>query len=75
MWYTGIIKCYARDHKKNAFALVSIDEYVDYYNEQRPSYALGYETPNDYYRRYMSGELQREDTFESRFEDYPQKPL
>ena len=46
-----------------------IDEYVDYYNEQRPSYALGYETPNDFYRSFISGRLERKITFENRFDD------
>ncbi|MBQ1332109.1 MAG: integrase core domain-containing protein, partial [Lachnospiraceae bacterium] len=48
-----------------------IEEYVDYYNEQRPSYALGYETPNDFYRSFISGRLERKNTFESRFDEPP----
>ncbi len=47
----------------------AIEEYVDYYNEQRPSYSLGYETPNDYYRRYLNGDLERKYTFENRFDE------
>ena len=47
----------------------AIEEYVEYYNEQRPCYSLGYETPNDFYRRFMNGDLERKYTFENRFEE------
>jgi len=50
------------------FVRCAIEEYVEYYNEQRPSYALDYETPNGFYRRYKNGELERRNTFETRFE-------
>jgi transposase InsO family protein len=50
----------------------AIEEYIDYYNEQRPSYALGYDTPNDFYRRFTNGEISPKNTFESRFDDYPE---
>ena len=40
----------------------AIEEYIDYYNEQRPSYALGYDTPNDFYRRFTNGEISPKNT-------------
>jgi len=43
-----------------------IRAYVDYYNEKRPSYAIGYDTPNNYYKRYIHGELEQKDTFSKR---------
>ncbi len=43
-----------------------IDEYVKYYNECRPCYAIGYDTPNNYRRRFNKGELQNRNTFENR---------
>ena len=54
------------------FVSCAIEEYIDYYNEQRPSYALGYDTPNDFYRRFTNGEISPKNTFESRFDDYPE---
>lgn len=44
----------------------AINEYVDYYNGQRPSYALGYETPDDFYRLFMDGTMTRKSTFADR---------
>lgn len=43
-----------------------IRAYVDYYNEKRPSYAIGYDTPDNYYKRYIHGELEHKDTFSKR---------
>jgi len=43
-----------------------IRAYVDYYNEKRPSYAIGYDTPDNYYKRYIHGELGHKDTFSKR---------
>ena len=43
-----------------------IRTYVDYYNQKRPSYAIGYDTPDNYYKRYIHGELERKDTFSKR---------
>ena len=40
--------------------------YVDYYNQKRPSFAIGYDTPDNYYKRYIHGELERKDTFSKR---------
>lgn len=44
----------------------TIERYVDFYNKQRPCYAIGYDTPNHYYQRYQRGELERKDTFSKR---------
>lgn len=44
----------------------TIEKYVKYYNSQRPSYSIGYDTPDNYYRRYKKGELEIKDTFSKR---------
>ena len=44
----------------------ALDAYVDYYNEKRPCYAIGYDTPNNYRKRFYKGELPRMDTFGKR---------
>ena len=56
-----IEQCRTRDEFKNA-----IERYVQYYNEQRPCYAIGYDTPANYRKRYNKGELERKNTFASR---------
>lgn len=43
-----------------------IEEYVDFYNNKRPCYSIGYDTPRHYYERYMNGELEKKDTFSKR---------
>ena len=43
-----------------------IEKYVPYYNEQRPCYALGYDTPAGYRRKYYKGELPHKNTFADR---------
>ena len=43
-----------------------ITRYVDYYNKQRPCYAIGYDTPDEYYRKYKAGEIEKKDTFSKR---------
>ena len=40
-----------------------VNTYVNYYNNKRPGYSIGYDTPNHYYKRYMNGELEKKDTF------------
>jgi len=52
-----------------------IDEYIDFYNTKRPSYSLGYDTPDNYYRRFMDGEIERKDTFKDRVLDETSKHL
>lgn len=44
----------------------AIAHYVKYYNEQRPCYAIGYDTPANYRRRFNKGEIPRKDTFSKR---------
>lgn len=43
-----------------------LDKYVIYYNTQRPCWAIGYDTPVNYRKRYYRGELERKDTFSKR---------
>lgn len=43
-----------------------IARYVKFYNEQRPCYAIGYDTPANYRRRFNNGEIPRKDTFSRR---------
>jgi transposase InsO family protein len=43
-----------------------ISRYVKFYNARRPSWALGYDSPDNYYRRFMAGEIERKDTFSCR---------
>ncbi|MCL2058297.1 MAG: hypothetical protein FWH01_04460 [Oscillospiraceae bacterium] len=42
------------------------DALVEFYNKQRPCYAIGYDTPDNYYRRFMRGEMVGKDTFSQR---------
>ena len=43
-----------------------LEKYVDFYNKHRPCYALGYDTPVNYRKRFFQGELERKNTFENR---------
>ena len=43
-----------------------LDNYVKFYNEQRPCFAIGYDTPDNYRKRYYKGELPWKNSFESR---------
>lgn len=43
-----------------------LTEYVEYYNSERPCYALGYDTPDNYYKRYYRNEIEHKDTFSQR---------
>ncbi len=43
-----------------------LDKYVNFYNKHRPCYALGYDTPANYRKRFFRGELDRKNTFENR---------
>ncbi len=43
-----------------------LERYVDFYNKHRPCYALGYDTPVNYRKRFFKGELPRKNTFENR---------
>lgn len=46
-----------------------IDEYVEWYNAERPCYSLGYKTPNEFYEQFMGGCMERKDTFKDRVLD------
>jgi len=39
---------------------------ISFYNAQRPCYAIGYDTPDNYDRRFKRGELPAKDTFRGR---------
>ena len=43
-----------------------LERYVDFYNNHRPCYALGYDTPVNYRKRFFKGELEKKNTFENR---------
>ena len=47
----------------------ALKNYVDYYNNHRPSYAIGYDIPSNYRERYYKGELDKKDTFKDRILD------
>ena len=44
----------------------ALEKYVDFYNNHRPCYAIGYDTPVNYRKRFYKGEMERKNTFESR---------
>ena len=46
--------------------LSTLDRYVDFYNNHRPCYAIGYDTPANYRKRFNKGELEQKNTFEHR---------
>jgi len=47
----------------------AIDEYIGFYNSKRPSYSLRYDTPENFYKRFLAGEVKRADTFKERVLD------
>ena len=51
--------------RRNEFEEV-LERYVNFYNNHRPCYAIGYDTPANYRKRYYKGELERKNTFENR---------
>ncbi len=40
-----------------------IERYVEFYNQKRPCYAIGYDTPDNYYKRIHRGEIEKNNTF------------
>ena len=56
-----IDECRSRDE-----FMAALERYVDFYNNHRPCYALGYDTPVNYRKRYNKGELEKKNTFENR---------
>jgi transposase InsO family protein len=49
--------------------VATIDAYIDFYNSERPAYSLGYDTPDNFYKRFMAGEIEKKDTFKCRVLD------
>ena len=47
----------------------TINEYIKFYNTKRPSYSLGYDTPDNFYKRFVNGEIELKDTFKDRVLD------
>jgi len=43
-----------------------ITAYVSFYNAKRPCYAIGYDTPDNYYRRFQRGDIRSKGTFKDR---------
>jgi transposase InsO family protein len=56
-----IDECRSRDE-----FMAVLERYDDFYNNHRPCYALGYDTPVNYRKRYTKGELEKKNTFENR---------
>lgn len=46
-----------------------IEDYIEWYNSERPCYSLGYKTPDELYERFMDGDIERRDTFKDRVLD------
>ena len=44
----------------------TLRDYISYYNNRRPSYSLGYVTPNHFYRMFINGEIPHKDSFSAR---------
>ena len=43
-----------------------LEKYKYYYNRLRPCFAIGYDTPFNYWVKYNKGELEKKNTFENR---------
>lgn len=43
-----------------------IANYIKFYNEKRPSFSLNYDTPKDFYNKYVNGITLRKETFKNR---------
>lgn len=54
-------QCRTRDDVK-----ATLRRYIDFYNKQRPCFAIGYDTPDNYCKRFYRGELEKKDTFSKR---------
>lgn len=44
----------------------TMERYVDFYNNKRPCFAIGYDTPVNYRKRFYKGEIERKKTFDER---------
>lgn len=56
-----IDQCRSRDEFRE-----TMEKYVDFYNNRRPCYAIGYNTPVNYRKRFNKGEIECKNTFENR---------
>ncbi|MEE3444262.1 MAG: IS3 family transposase [Methanobrevibacter sp.] len=56
-----IDECKSRDE-----FITTLDKYVNFYNKHRPCYAIGYDTPENYRKRFFKGEIEKKNTFEKR---------
>lgn len=56
-----IDQCRSRDEFRG-----TMEKYVDFYNNRRPCYAIGYDTPANYRKRFNKGEIECKNTFEER---------
>ena len=54
-------ECRTRDAVKDVLC-----RYVAFYNRQRPCFAIGYDTPDNYCKRFYRGEFEKKDTFSKR---------
>jgi len=54
-------QCRTREEVK-----ATLRRYIDFYNKQRPCFAIGYDTPDNYCKRFYRGELEKKDTFSKR---------
>lgn len=55
-----ISECRSRDDVYS-----TVERYVKYFNEQRPCYAVHYDTPVNFRKCFFRGELPRKNTFEN----------
>lgn len=54
-----IDECKSRDE-----FIATLDKYVNFYNKFRPCFAIGYDTPVNYRKRFFKGEIEKKNTFE-----------
>lgn len=56
-----IDQCRSRDEFRG-----TMEKYVDFYNNRRPCYAIGYDSPVNYRKCFNKGEIECKNTFEDR---------
>jgi len=61
-----LVDFHLADAKGFGDAVRIIDEYVKWYNSERPCWSLDYMTPDAFYEAYMDGSKDRRDTFKDR---------
>lgn len=55
------------DKLRNEFDIAkAFEQYVEYWNTQRPCYAIAYHMPRQYFDLYQQGKLKKETMFENR---------